>query len=60
MAKAPSRGSDQQRPRRNQPAAGAPSKAKTGKGSDRDDEDSIEEAKRRKREEEEITTEAIL
>jgi small subunit ribosomal protein S1 len=59
MAKAPSRGSDQPRPRRNQPAAGAPSKAKTGKSSDGDDEDPIEAAKRRKREEEEIATEAI-
>jgi small subunit ribosomal protein S1 len=59
MAKAPSRGSDQPRPRRNQPAAGAPSKAKTGKSADGDDEDPIEAAKRRKREEEEIHTEAI-
>jgi small subunit ribosomal protein S1 len=59
MAKAPSRGSDQPRPRRNQPAAGTPSKAKTGKSSDGDDEDPIEAAKRRKREEEEIATEAI-
>jgi small subunit ribosomal protein S1 len=61
MAKAPQRGSEQQRPRR---AAGSSSpvsggKSKGPKSADNEDEDPIEAAKRRKREEEEISGEAI-